>query len=120
MEQLEKNLSKVINYLEDDAALIAIDAALDPIFATSQYYVPVDTGKLKKSGFKEVGTFRGRPRGIVGYAKGGDPHYATIVHEDMEMSHKPPTSAKFLERAFKEEQDEALRRAAESLKKVFD
>lgn len=119
MEQIETKLSKVVNYLEGDAAEIAIRAALEPIFAKSQVYVPVDTGELKASGYLEIGRFRGRPRGVVGYAPGGDPEYAVIVHEDLEAQHDPPTRAKFLEAAFKEEEPNTLDRVLRSMRQSF-
>jgi hypothetical protein len=84
--------------------------AMKPTFEKAKYYCPVDTGALVASAYLEIRPFRGQPRVEMGFARGGVPHYAVIVHENLEMKHKPPTQAKFLERALDEDmyQIEAL------------
>lgn len=62
------------------------------IWALSQYYCPVDTGILKKSGHIERGT-DGAWRVVY------DAPYAMWVHEIIYFSHMAPTRAKFLEYA---------------------
>ncbi len=80
----------------------AVAAALKPIFDLSQKYVPVDTSKLKNSGFILVKETSKGASGVVGYAAGGVPDYALIVHENLDFSHKAPTQARFLARAIEE------------------
>jgi hypothetical protein len=71
--------------------------ALEPTFDKSQELVPVLTGALKRSGFLGVGESRGKKVAEIGYGRGGVPFYAARVHEDLDVYHKPPTQAKFLE-----------------------
>lgn len=77
--------------------------ALEPTFEKSKVYCPKDTHRLVNSGYLEITGFRGQPRVEMGYAKGGDPHYAVLVHENLNMHHQPPTQAKFLQRAVEED-----------------
>ncbi len=82
--------------LEDVTPEILKDA-LKPVFEESQRVVPVDTRKLKLSGYLEA---RADPKGgtvEIGYARAGQPEYAVIVHENMDFFHDPPTKSKFLE-----------------------
>lgn len=72
-------------------------------------YVPVDTRDLYNSGRVEG---NGKPGfgarwyvmfgGVWGFVRDGWVHYALYVHEDLSVSHAPPTCAKFLERAARE------------------
>lgn len=96
MEGVLKNLQKVIDSIED-ASPQGLLYAVQPIYDESQRLVPVDTGDLRASGFIET---RRRLRGaqvVVGYARGGRPHYAALVHERLDFFHQPPTQAKYLE-----------------------
>ena len=61
------------------------------VYNKSQTYVPVDTGKLKKSGYIEI--FDEFVR--VGY----NCSYAAVVHEVIENHHDLPTKSKYLEDA---------------------
>ena len=98
MRMLKKNMEAVIEGIED-ATPRALRHGLRPIFRTSQRLVPVDTGALKASGFLEVRRTTRGATGAVCYAKGGRPFYASIVHERLDLRHKSPTQAKFLEEA---------------------
>ncbi len=98
MADIQKNFEQVIDSLEG-VTEDAIAYALQPILDTSQELVPVDTGALKASGFLQTQKIRGKVSGVVGYARGGNPFYAAIVHENLEFYHTPPTQAKFLEEA---------------------
>jgi hypothetical protein len=99
--EIENNFADFINALKD-VTPEAIEFGLQPIFDKSQLYVPVKTGRLKRSGFIEAEKTVSGAIGRVGYGKGNDPPYALIVHENTEMFHKPPTSARFLMRAVEE------------------
>lgn len=97
-KEIEQDFADFIGAI-NGVAPQAVEKALKEIFDLSQVYVPVDTAKLKRSGFVEVRQTSKGVTGSVGYAKGGVPHYAVFVHENLEVFHKPPTQAKFLERA---------------------
>lgn len=100
--QVEKNLKALIASIED-ATVPAVRAGLKPIFKRSQELVPVDTGALKQSGFLVVQRTKGKIQAEIGYARANKPNYAVFVHENLNMRHKAPTQAKFLERAIDEE-----------------
>ena len=109
MRQIQKNLENLIGEIEG-VTPEAVEYALQPIYDKSQQYCPVDTGKLKESGYIEVRQKGDRIEGEVGYGKRGNPFYAPYVHEMVDLYHEPPTQAKFLERAVNEHQDEILPR----------
>lgn len=73
--------------------------ALKVIFDESQILVPINTGVLKASGYIDVRRTRSGVIGEVGYAPRNNPPYALFVHENLEMQHKPPTQAKYLQAA---------------------
>lgn len=107
------NVLKAVKGLTPNALL----AGLKPIFDASQELVPVDTSRLKNSGFLETGTFRGNPVVVIGYGKGNDPDYTIFVHENLNASHKAPTQAKFLQQPFQEQFNTILPRVQRFLKK---
>lgn len=95
-KDVRKMLGSFVAGLEGISGEILVEA-LRPTFDESQILVPVKTGALKASGFLKTGKFRGVTTAEIGYGAGGDPFYATKVHEDLDVFHKPPTQAKFLE-----------------------
>jgi hypothetical protein len=86
--------------------------ALDPTLELSNYYAPIDTGELRGSAYNEARARRGSVVAEVGYGKGGEAPYAVFVHEHPELYHKPPTQAKFLQRAMDEDYIQVLARIA--------
>jgi hypothetical protein len=102
LERVIQQVARKVGFATPDAIVYA----LQPIFDRSQELVPVDTGKLKRSGFlKTDREYRsGRVRAQVGYAQHGQPHYAAFVHEMLHIPHHSPAgaSAKFLEIAVNE------------------
>jgi len=64
----------------------------EDVFALSQQLVPVDTGRLKASGYRRALGFNF----VIGY----NTEYAAYVHEIIDNYHAPPTQAKFLQDAF--------------------
>lgn len=68
------------------------------ILKKSQYYVPKDTRALEKSAIILVEGRGFGARLTINY----DTPYAGPVHEILTNYHKPPTCAKFLERAVRE------------------
>lgn len=104
-----------------DVAIPAIMVeALRPTFEKSQVLVPVKTGVLKASGFLRESTFRGVPGAEIGYADGGRPFYAAKVHEDLDVFHKPPTQAKFLEQPLLEDIDNIKNRVIFLIKEMVN
>ena len=98
---IETRLRETISNIKD-ATPDAVRHGLQPIFDKSQEYVPVDTMELKNSGYLEVRESSHKVEAEIGYARGGHPHYAVIVHEDPDLQHKSPTRSKFLEQAINE------------------
>lgn len=112
---IEASLKSIINQFEDITPEIMRDA-LQPTFDKSQVYVPHQTGALKNSGYLEIVEFRGNPKVEIGYGRGGSPDYAVYVHEMVEIPHRAPTQAKFLERAVNEDMQDIADRLALSYK----
>lgn len=82
----------------------AVEKMIDQMAKTtlelSQTYVPVDTGALKASAqggpiYSGTGITR---TAVIEYVA----PYVVYVHENLDSWHAPPTSAKFLERAYLE------------------
>jgi hypothetical protein len=101
MDDLLGNLQEFIDHMEDVKEDVLIEA-LEPTFGKALEYCPIDKGNLRKSGYLESRTSRGRAEVEIGFARGGDPHYAIYVHE-IPAYHEPPTSDKFLEKAIAED-----------------
>lgn len=68
------------------------------VLRRSNFYCPVDTGVLRRSGEVVKRGGKGLQRYEVRYTA----PYAIYVHEDMTKKHAEPTQAKFLERAVQE------------------
>lgn len=103
MKTVMDNLEAVVQGLRT-ATPEALLYGLKPIADKATYYVPVKTGELRDSQYMEVRR-EGRQKFLVelGYARGGHPNYAALVHESVDIPHADPTSAKFLEKAVDEE-----------------
>lgn len=97
-DQIVANMRKAISHIENTTA-DALLFGLEPIYDESQRLVPVDTGRLRRSGFTSVRKRAGGPVAQIGYGRFGQPFYAAFVHERMDIRHAPPTQAKFLETA---------------------
>jgi hypothetical protein len=111
MALLRKNLLTVVDYV-DAITPEAIEFGLKPIFEESQRLVPVDTGKLKVSGFVETRKTSTGAVAAIGYGRFGKPGYAAFVHERLDIAHRAPTQAKFLEVAVVTRIDDFRRRVA--------
>lgn len=101
MKGIIENFQKVIERIEN-VTPEALVFGVQPIFDKSQELVPVDTGRLKASGFVVT---RDTARGVgvfVGYGRFGKPHYAGFVHERLDVRHAAGKQAKFLEAAINE------------------
>ena len=96
-----------------------LEAALRPTFVKSQQYVPKDTRALMRSGYLEKRTFRGRSVVEIGYGRGGNPHYAAQVHEDLEANHpNEGEQAKFLERPLLEDEAAIQQRITQGMREA--
>jgi len=96
--EINKRLDLLGRAIEQTTKEVA-EEALTIIFDASQILVPVNTGDLKASGYVDVRRVGNKIVGEVGYAPRNDPPYALFVHENLEMHHKPPTQAKYLQKA---------------------
>lgn len=101
-ENIEAILMAYVDHMNEQAGEIMLEA-LRPTFEKSQTYVPVKTGRLKRSGFLELRSGSRGPVVTMGYGKNNDPPYTAIVHERLDLWHKPPTRAKFLQSALEED-----------------
>lgn len=102
MQVITKDMLYIIEQFEDVTPELMVEV-LQPIFDESQVLVPKDTGALKDSGYLEiVSNSRGDQRVEMGYGKNGSPDYAVYVHEMVQIPHRPPTQAKFLEKPLNE------------------
>lgn len=104
-DELQKSVESIARQFDGDLTATILYNALIPTFQKSQYYCPILTGALRESGYLEVTNFRGSPRVEMGYAKGGNPWYAILVHENPEPYHKPPTQSHWLQTAMLEDLD---------------
>lgn len=109
MKAIEQNLLALINRIEN-VTPEALEFGLLPVFERSQELVPVDTGRLKASGFIETRQEAQGTSAVVGYGRFGIPAYAGFVHEMLDIPHAPPTQAKFLETAINEKMGDFERR----------
>ncbi len=119
IRRVVENFGKVVKGIRE-VTPDALRAALEPVLRRSQELVPVDTGALKNSAFLDVDTVGSTIKVGIGYAKGGTPTYAAIVHEDLTAVHMPPTRAKFLETAFNEQSGEIEDRIRDFLENFLD
>lgn len=118
LNTITKGYETLIAELGGQSAEVLYES-LVPTFALSQKYVPVDTGKLKASGFLDVDKNATNPRVVIGYGKEGNPEYAVFVHELMEVNHKAPTRAKFLLAALEEDENNIQTRIVQGFKKIL-
>src|SRR5436190_2080674 len=116
IKEVTDNLLAVLQGFIDESPKVMLEA-MKPTFLISQRLCPIKTGKLRASGYLEITGFRGNARVEIGYAKGGNPWYAPIVHENLEAFHEPPTQAKFLEDAINQDEQNILARIAEGYEK---
>lgn len=119
MEQLERNLSKVMAELDDVTSQV-LETALRPTFNKSQKFTPKDTGALRESGFLTVDKVARGTRIQIGYGKAGKPPYAVFVHERTDLNHQAPTKAKFLQTALEEDSDVIPQRLLKAYKEAID
>ena len=118
LKGITDNYEQLIEEIGNYSADVLLEA-LEPTFALSQKYVPVDTQKLKDSGFLEIDKSSKVPRVVLGYAKAGNPHYAILVHEMVNIQHASPTRSKYLLAALEEDADNIQKRIVVGYKKML-
>lgn len=105
LKALEKQVREETDSITD-GTMRAVERVLNKIKTDAVRITPKDTGLLRKSAFVAVERTKHRIRGRVGYEIISGPippgvavgaFYSVWVHENMEMSHKAPTQALFLQ-----------------------
>lgn len=103
MKAIIKSYAAIIANIENVVPDIMAEA-LEPTLDLAKKYCPKDTHRLVNSGYIEKRpAAKGSLNVVIGFAKGGDPDYAVLVHERVDIYHKPPTRSKFLEAALLED-----------------
>lgn len=97
---------------------LALEEAMTPTFAKAIAYTPVDTGKLRSSGYMITKQGDKGPEVEIGFGKGANPPYAAYVHEMTDIPHAAPTRAKFLQSAIEEDIDIIPKRIAAALRRL--
>jgi hypothetical protein len=122
---IKNQMSGIINNFQQLCTELSLSTpdvlleALEPTFELSQKYVPVDTGELKASGYLEIDERSRFPRVVMGYGKNGDPSYAALVHEKVELNHKSPTRSKYLLTALEEDEQGIRDRVVKGFKTLL-
>lgn len=101
-QAVQQSLTNVIGEINKVLPDIMLEA-LEPTLELAKEYCPKDTGALADSGYLEKQTALGEANVIIGFAKGGEPAYAAIVHERVDVEHAYPTRSKFLTAAINED-----------------
>jgi hypothetical protein len=118
MKVITDNLLKTVQHIEG-VTPEAIRYGLQPIYDESQRLVPVDTGRLKRSGFVETRKTASGTQAGIGYGRYGRPAYAGFVHERVDIPHAGDTQAKFLEQAVKTKLGDFRRRTERFMLKTM-
>ena len=105
--------------LIEEASGKGVKDVADTILEVSQTMVPVDTGKLRASGFTNVEKLPSGPVAVAGYAEDGDPHYAIIVHENQDLRHKAPTQHSLLLEGMQRTEPDMEEIVAKRIRKVL-
>ncbi len=109
------NMKSITNGVHD-LTPEAIRFGLQPMFDESQRLVPKDTLKLMHSGFLEVRKTTKGAEASMGYGRNNHPFYTIFVHERLDVAHKAPTQAKFLEAAINKHMGRFLPRVKQYIK----
>lgn len=117
MQAIIREYQAWVEYLDLRAPDILMEA-LEPTLELAKSYTPYHTGALRDSGYLESSYSRGRSQVEIGFGRGGSPDYTAYVHENLDMQHASPTSAKFLEKALEEDWVNVTERILEGLKEV--
>lgn len=100
--------------ITDDVADVVLMHARK-VLLDSLALVPVDTHRLKSSG--KVNRIYVGPKDVMATIT-YDTEYAIFVHEMLELKHKAPTQAKFLEQPLRASQDELVREIRKLIRRI--
>lgn len=102
MGSVQFNYGYFNDKMEVALPLAIVDGLTPTLELARDTYCPIQTGALRESAYLEAKLGGQGVEAEIGFARGGTPDYAVIVHENPAAYHKPPTQAKFLERAVNE------------------
>lgn len=112
MVQLEKVFGQIYLHMRDASPEILEQALMPTFIKARDVYTPIDTGRLRRSGFLEIDGRGEKAHVSMGFGYRGFPRYAGPVHEMTHIKHEPPTRSKFLEAALTEDADKICDRIA--------
>lgn len=107
LSEMAKDINAWIKHAGANQEAVVL-AALTPTFDKSKVYCPKDKGwadplSLVNSARLTITKKGDTVSASISYGAKGVPFYAVFVHEIMRYRHAPPTRAKFLEAAIKED-----------------
>lgn len=122
LAELAKDINAWVRHVGVSKEAVVL-AALTPTFEKSKVYCPKDKGladplSLVNSARLTVTKKNDTVVASMSYGAKGMPFYAVFVHEIMRYRHAPPTRAKFLEAAVKEDLHNIKDRLSEGTKKI--
>jgi len=118
MNAILKEYRRWADHVKGQGAEVLREALMDTFFKARDVYTPIRTGDLRDSGFLEAGKSSSGSFVVIGFGRGGSPHYAALVHERTDFFHKPPTRSKFLQVALEEDANEIQARILKGYKHV--
>jgi hypothetical protein len=101
LADMVQGISEFVEHMHGVTAEILVEA-LEPTLGKALEYCPVATGRLQRSGYLEVESYRGQATAYMGFGRGGNPPYTIYVHE-IPAYHEPPTRHKFFQAALDED-----------------
>lgn len=121
IRRVEDAMLEVLGRFSGKESAEVVRDALEPTFKKARdVYTPKRTGALRASGFLEVVQFRGNARVDIGFGRGGNPAYAAMVHENIDVFHAAPTRSKFLQAAVMEDLGAIEQRLGRGYKDLLD
>lgn len=117
IEGINRTLSRMQKLAKNDKKALrrGMVKAGDFLLKESKKIVPVDTGKLRRSGFNRLTEDK---RKTVVFQVGYSRRYAVYVHERLDLSHKPGKSAKFLEKPARQHRKTLIKIIEDEVKKA--
>lgn len=96
----------------------ALIEAFQPTVEKIKMYTPYEFGDLRASVYLQTRRRQGKVELEVGAGRGGNPDYAIYVHERVDLKHKSPTRAKFVQAALEEDNLAVQQRLIDGIKKA--
>lgn len=113
VDKAHTGYERLADITEDVADVVLMHAR--GVLLESLALVPIDTSLLWSTG--KVNRIYVGPRDIVATIT-YDTEYAIYVHEMLELRHKPPTQAKFLEQPLRASQDDLVREIRKLIRRI--